>query len=328
MRQELLDAAVNEYYNALELINGRLRLKACPGLDIVNARDGAPLALPTVAGRRDGSSAIRDGLGFAGWQRGRRQLVPKTVAALQMANNELGGAGAAVGSVELQDLKQTAKEASYAVHRMKTTFTDAEINEILGTMHTPPPPLNLRELRGLDKAMQTIRGELTNNLAKLSPLDDHIALEQRKHAETEDVDEFTRRRVAERLRSLEDERSTRLEAAAASREALRSKINRIRETIHQILNEDTTLAERFRTLFREQGVTIASILTALGMTISTLVLALTGGGGGTPTPALPSDKGGLKEWVKKTLQSLARALAKLAGKAAAALPCIIGGLMS
>ena len=71
-----------------------------------------------------------------------------------------------------------------------------------------------------------------------------------------------------------------------------------------------------------------SILTAFGVTISTVVLALTGGGYGTPTPARPSDKGGLKEWVKKILQYLVRALAKLPGKAVAALPGIIRSLMS
>ncbi|MCU7902353.1 MAG: hypothetical protein KZQ66_10440, partial [Candidatus Thiodiazotropha sp. (ex Lucinoma aequizonata)] len=83
-------------------------------------------------------------------------------------------------------------------------------------------------------------------------------------------------------------------------------------------------------LFREQGITILSILTAVGMAISTLVLALTGGGS-VPAPApapAPSDKGGLKEWVKKQLQALGRALANLAGKAAAALPGIIGSIVS
>ena len=101
-----------------------------------------------------------------------------------------------------------------------------------------------------------------------------------------------------------------------------------------VLNEDTTLAERVRTLFREQGVTLVSILTAVGMAISTLVLALTRsvGGGGTVTPPspppAPSDKGGLREWPKKTLQALGRVLAKLAGKAAAALPGIIGSIVS
>ena len=125
------------------------------------------------------------------WQQVRRQLFLKTVAALQTADNELGGATAAVDSVESQNLGQTAKEASDAVHR---TFTDAEIDEIQGTMHNPP--LNFRQLRGLDKAMQTICGEITNNLAILSSLDDHIALEKRKLSET--VADFTRHRVASR----------------------------------------------------------------------------------------------------------------------------------
>ena len=90
------------------------------------------------------------------------------------------------------------------------------------------------------------------------------------------------------------------------------------------------LAERIRTLFREQGITIVSILTAIGMAISTLVLALTGGGSApvpSPTPR-PPDKGGVKEWVKKHLQALGRALANLAGKAARALPGIIGSIVS
>ena len=103
----------------------------------------------------------------------------------------------------------------------------------------------------------------------------------------------------------------------------------IRETIRRVLHEDTTLAERIRTLFREQGITIASILTAFGLAISTLVLALTGGeGGSTPTPPTPPDKGGAKEWVKKQLKHLASLLSKLAGKAGAALPGIIGSIVS
>ena len=66
------------------------------------------------------------------------------------------------------------------------------------------------------------------------------------------------------------------------------------------------------------------------MAISTLVLALTGGGaGGSPSPApKQSDKGGVKEWINKHLQALGRALANLAGKAAAALPDIIGSIVS
>ena len=57
------------------------------------------------------------------------------------------------------------------------------------------------------------------------------------------------------------------------------------------------------------------------------MLALTGGGGSAPAPN-PPDKSGLKEWVIKHLPAHGRALAYLAGKAAAALPGIIGSMVS
>ena len=188
--------------------------------------------------------------------------------------------------------------------------------------------------------MTGVRDELVNNLAKLSGLDErksqverHLAMERRKLTETDDPGILQEirdriRKIESELSDIEIERQSRLEALSTNREALRSQVNRIRETFRRLLHEDTTLAERIRTLFREQGITIASILTAIGMAISTLVLALTGGGGSTPTPPPKPSSNGLKEWVKKHLQALGRALANLAGKAAAALPGIIGSIVS
>ena len=344
-QQDLLQTAVDDYYNALakkgltpspgrdrtkfELDgDGRLRLKKFPEIRIVNLRTGAPLSFKTIADTAGGGAAVQE-MGFKGWRSKEGQsLSAEAVKALQNGEKKIGDIAASKAltsdSMELQDLGAAAQDATEAARVVETTLTDTDIDEILGTLDDPP--LNLRELRGLDKALKTIRGELVNNLAKLSELDEHIAKEKRKLGETED--EFSRRRLAERLRNLEDERASRLEAAAANREALRSQISRIRETFRRILDEDTTLAERIRTLFREQGITIASILTAIGMAISTLVLALTGSGGSAPTPPQPPSKGGVAEWVKKTLKSLGRALAKLAGKAAAALPGIIGSVVS
>ena len=91
------------------------------------------------------------------------------------------------------------------------------------------------------------------------------------------------------------------------------------------------MAEKIRTLFREQGITIASILTAIRMAIGVLVEALLPGGaavasgGGKPPP---KDKKGLKEWVRSKLKALASLLGKLGMKAAEALPGIIGGIIS
>ena len=58
------------------------------------------------------------------------------------------------------------------------------------------------------------------------------------------------------------------------------------------------MAEKIRTLFREQGITIASILTAIRMAIGVVVKALLPGGGGAATSRgggePPKDKKGLK----------------------------------
>ena len=111
-----------------------------------------------------------------------------------------------------------------------------------------------------------------------------------------------------------------------NKEELRSQISRIKETISKILDSDTSLAEKLRILFREQGITLAAILTAIGMIISTIVVSLTGGGGaasGSP----PKDKNKLVEWFKDKLKRLANALKSLAGKAIAALPGIIGSVL-
>ena len=293
---------------------GGLMLRDFPDLWLINKNTGEPRALSTIAGKTGGLAAIRDVMGYEDYgkvSQKSRSGMAAALAALQKTNDDLAIAQAKIKSLPPQDLPAAVSSAEKAISSIvETTLSDAS--------------LPLREIRGLDKALQTIRGELVNNLAKLTELDNHITREQNKLDEP-DIGEFERRRIAERIRDLKDERVSRLEAASASREALRSQISRIRETINRLINEDTTLAERIRTLFREQGITIVSILTALGMVISTLVLAISGGSAVVvPTP--PS-KGGLREWVKKYLHALGRVLAKLAAKAGAALPGIIGSVV-
>ena len=82
------------------------------------------------------------------------------------------------------------------------------------------------------------------------------------------------------------------------------------------------MLDRIRTLFKEQGITIFSVLTAFSMTIAAIVLAITGvfgGGGGGTGVSPPKDRG--------VLDRLADALKRLAGKAAEALPAIIGSVV-
>ena len=100
------------------------------------------------------------------------------------------------------------------------------------------------------------------------------------------------------------------------------------------MDKDTSSGEKIRTLFREQGITIASILTAIRMAIGVLVEALLPGGGGAAAASggggkpPPKDEKGLKEWIRKKLKALASLLGRLGIKAAEALPGIIGGIIS
>ena len=80
----------------------------------------------------------------------------------------------------------------------------------------------------------------------------------------------------DRLDDLNAEKQARLETLSQNRKDLQTQVARIKQTIEKVLDKDKSLAERICTLFREQGITIISILTALSMTISTIVLAITG----------------------------------------------------
>ena len=93
------------------------------------------------------------------------------------------------------------------------------------------------------------------------------------------------------------EKQARLEILSQNRKDLQIQVPRIRQTLEIVCDKDTSLADRIPTLFREQGITIFSTLTALSMTISTIVPAITGvfGGGGNAGGSPSKDEGALKK---------------------------------
>ena len=161
-------------------------------------------------------------------------------------------------------------------------------------------------------------------------MEEYIAKESRKLEEFREYpgvyNDSMREDIMKRIDGLNDELSTRQESIDLLKGRLKNQITSFKETIAKVLDKDTSLAEKIRTLFREQGITIASILTAIGMAIRVLVEALLPGGaaaasgGGEPPP---KDEKGLKEWVRSKLKALASLLGKLGIKAAEALPGII-----
>ena len=178
--------------------------------------------------------------------------------------------------------------------------------------------LDMRECLGIDKALQSIQGELVNNTSKLTEIN--------KRIEKDTYSDEQRQLYRDRLDDLNTKKQARLEILSQNRKDLQTQVGRIKQILEKVLDKDTSLAERIRTLFREQGITIFSILTPFSVTIATIVLVITGvfGGGSGGTGGTPSKyKGTLKKW----LDRLVEALKRLAGKAAGALPAIIGSVV-
>ena len=142
-----------------------------------------------------------------------------------------------------------------------------------------------------------------------------------------------RKEVRARLQRFQDEQRAINKQICILKGRYSNQIYQIRELIMKFLDKETgTLGERIRTLLKEQGITIISILTALGMTLGVLIEALLGGPS-TSTPTLQSTttndkKGGAREWIKNKLKALSQLLGKLADKALESLPGIIGGILS
>ncbi|VDI48398.1 Hypothetical predicted protein [Mytilus galloprovincialis] len=224
---------------------------------------------------------------------------------------------------EGQELLEIASNEETHVKEIETSFIEqgtSFINEETQTYMTK------REMDGIISAMTSVKEEIANELAKLNETNKDLAKENAKLEQAkEDNDEFQIDRISSRIRELESERSARLEVININKEKLRSQVNRFKQTIHKMLNEDKTLGERIRTLFREQGITIVSVLTAFGMIIGVIVEAFTGSP--SPSPS-PSKGGGVQDWIKKQLKNLGKLLSFLAGKLAAALPGIIGSIVS
>ena len=220
-----------------------------------------------------------------------------------------------------KDIDATVKDAE-----QDTSFTESSDRDKL---------LPLRELEGLDKQLRTIRGSLKAAIAKRIDLEGRIKHEENKLNEIQGpiYSDDQRKMVEDRIKKLRDELNERNEEINILKGEASKQINQIKESIMKFLDKETgTLGERIRTLFKEQGITIVSILTAIGMAIGVLIEALLG----RPSATAPKSggtsggdkKGGAREWIKNKLKALSQLLGKLADKALAALPGIIGSIVA
>ena len=246
--------------------------------------------------------------------------------------NELPTSEDTQDNIMLQDIinkNEIATDNSIKLIETSLTETGAEAS-------TQTSGLMLRELEGLDKELRTISGSLRSAIAKSIAKQVDIDRENRKLEEMANDETYSdeqREEVRARLQRFQDEQKAINEQIRILKGRYSNQIYQVRESTMKFLDKESgTLGERIRTLFKEQGITIVSILTALEMTLGALTEALLGG----PTTTTPTSqstttsdkKGGAREWIKNKLKALSQLLGKLADKALASLPGIIGSIFS
>ena len=213
---------------------------------------------------------------------------------------------------------------------------ETSLTEIGVEASTQASGLSLRELQGLDKKLRMISGSLRSEIARAMAKQVDIDREKRKLEEMTNDETYSneqREEVRARLKRFLDKEKAINDQIRILKGRYSNQIYQIRESIMKFLDIETkTLGERISTLFKEQGITIVSILTALGMTLGVLIEALLGGPSASTSTSqsiTASDKkGGAREWIKNKLKALSQLQGKLADKALESLPGIIGSIIS
>ena len=101
----------------------------------------------------------------------------------------------------------------------------------------------MREFLGIDKALQSIQGELLNNTSELTRI--NIQRDTKKLEEVENDPTYTdeqRQLYRDRLDDLNTEKQARLEILSQNRKDLQTQVARIKQTIEKVLDQNTSLA--------------------------------------------------------------------------------------
>ena len=159
---------------------------------------------------------------------------------------------------------QTVEQVEEGLNTFLETSTQTEL--ALG----PPDSLPFRELAGLDRWLRNMRTTVlkitSDREAKKATLR-QLKDETSKVAYDEDGEvQFSEdlREKQREIKTLEEEIEVLDSVIREYDNKFRSQFQRIKQTIDKMLNQDMTLGERIQTLFREQGISITSVITALG----------------------------------------------------------------
>ena len=298
---------------------------------------------------KGGTQFVRDFLGIKNWDNPIKKIPPKAEASLAEASETIALTNSSPERSE--DIEMQTIET---VEENLTNFLEASAQTELAL--GPPGSLPFRELAGLDRSLRNMRTtvlkmtsdrevkkarvkELKDEISKVSydPADDDVEF-------SEDLREKQRE-----IKTLEEEIEVLDSEIREYDGKFRSQFQRIKQTVDKMLHQDLTLGEQIQTLFREQGITIASVITALGLAIGMIINSILSAAksivNSTPSPKPtpkpdptpkpkptpkpePTPEPRIKGWIKQQLQKIANLLSKVADKMLIALPGIISSVVS
>ena len=297
---------------------------------------------------KGGTQFVRDRLGIKNWDNPIKKIPPKAEASLAKASKTIASTNSSPERPE--DIEMQTVET---VEENLTNFLEASAQTELEL--GPPGSLPFRELAGLDRSLRNMRTtvlKMTSDRevkkARVKELKDEIS----KVAYDEDGEvQFSEdlREKQREIKTLEEEIEVLDSEIREYDGKFRSQFQRIKQTVDKMLHQDLTLGEQIQTLFREQGITIASVITALGLAIGMIINSILSAAKSivNPTPSPkptpkpdptpkpkptpkpePTPEPGIKGWIKQQLQKIANLLSKVADKMLIALPGIIGSVVS
>ena len=294
---------------------------------------------------KGGTQFVRDRLGIKNWDNPSK-IPPKAEAALAKTSETIASTNSSPErpeDIEMQTVKQ--------VEENLTNFLEASAQTELEL--GPPGSLPFRELAGLDRSLRNMRTTVLKMTSdrevkklRVEELKDEIS--KVSYDPADDDVEFSELREKQREIKILEEEIEVLDFEIREYDGkFRGQFQRIKQTVDKMLHQDLTLGEQIQTLFREQGITIASVITALGLAIGMIINSILSAAKSivnptpspkpTPKPDLtpkpkptpePTPEPGIKGWIKQQLRNMANLLSKVADKMLIALPGIIGSVVS
>jgi hypothetical protein len=188
--------------------------------------------------------------------------------------------GRPLGRAELEILRKAVEDSPGESTEEAAAVIKTSINSLPANIVGVPTARYqnfLRQLQSYETVLARYAAQRADHLSQAAELERNIKTSEKWYDTTDFGDDIEGRdALAKEIRQMREQREVHLSEAERFDVEARSQISQIRETVASVMNVDQPLATRIRNLFREQGITIASIIPAIGFIISTIVVALTG----------------------------------------------------